>query len=109
MTSDNDHDTWVYHALHEAKVVKYSEAVKLYKQGWHDSPSSETLFKGIRGKWYKSIVSYRSFYKRIAPHWDSHKLLMAFLAASAIVVTLFIYLDGKGVENNNKNIEQTSQ
>jgi len=56
MTTEQDNNTWVYHALYEAKIVKASEAVKLYKKGWRDSPDEKTLFKGIRGKWYKLIL-----------------------------------------------------
>ena len=60
MTSeDNDFETWVYHALHEAKTVNSSEAKILYKQGWRDSPNPKILFKGIRGKLYWLVLFFR--------------------------------------------------
>ena len=105
---NNDHPTCVYHALHGTKTVKASEATKLFKQGWRDSPYPKTLYSGVRGKWYLLIISYRSFIKRIAPHWDSHKLLMAFIAIIALFVTLFIHLDSKEIASNPKSIEQTN-
>lgn len=59
MAANNDSNTWVYHALYNAKIVKVSDAEKLYKKGWCDSPDEKILFKGIRGKWYRVIIFFR--------------------------------------------------
>ena len=62
-SNNNDYDTWVYHALHEAKVVKASDTRGLYKLGWRDSPDPQVLFKGIRGKWYWLILAFKKCFK----------------------------------------------
>ena len=90
MSSDNDHNTWVYHALHEAKVVKYSEALKLYKQGWRDSPRPETLFKGIRGKWYWLILLFKKIFTN--PSNLSPLELIGVIGSIASIIGVFIAL-----------------
>lgn len=70
MGSNNDHKVWVYHALHDPKVVNFSEAQKLYKQGWRNSPDPKILFKGIRGKCYKLIIVFKKLFsepKQLSP------------------------------------------
>ncbi|MBL4644215.1 MAG: hypothetical protein COA46_07285 [Porticoccaceae bacterium] len=84
--STDDHDTWVYHALHEPKVVKYSEALVLYKKGWRDSPKPKVLYSGFRGKWYWLIISTKSLFNAISPHWDSQKIIMALIAIGILII-----------------------
>ena len=105
-TNNHDHDTWVYHALHEAKIVKASEAEKLYKQGWRDSPAPETLFQGVRGKWYRLILWFRSFKEKESTHWNSYQLATAILTVIIILVMLFTHFDNK-IEKQPANVEQT--
>ena len=59
MNKNNDHDTWVYHKTKtpDRKIVKASEAQKLYKQGWTDHPND--FPKGILGLLQRIILFYR--------------------------------------------------
>ena len=34
-----DYQTWVYHIKHDPKIVLFSEAKELYKNGCEDSPA----------------------------------------------------------------------
>ena len=88
MNDEKDYDTWVYHALKEAKVVKFSEAKKLYKKGWRDSPNEKVLFSGVRGKWYKILIIYCNFIKKISPHWDSYKIVVVLLMIIGVVIAI---------------------
>ena len=83
-----DHPTWVYHALHEAKIVKTSEAKLLYKKGWRDSPDPKILYSGFYGKYFYLVVLLKAFFKRISPHWDSQKIFMALIAIIGIVIAI---------------------
>jgi len=103
MTSENtDHETWIYHALHEAKIVKASEANKLYKQGWRDSPDPKVIFKGIRGKWYKLILWFRSFKEKESRHWNSYHMVIAIIMVLGLVIA-FTTLINQSENTSNKN------
>ncbi len=86
--SSTDHPVWVYHALHEAKIVKASEAKLLYKKGWRDSPDPKILYSVLRGKWYYCVVLFKAFIKRIYPHRDSQKIFMALIAIVGIAIAI---------------------
>ena len=104
--SSTDHPTWVYHALHEAKIVKASEAKLLYKKGWRNSPDPKILYSGFRGKWYKFILWFRATKSNESRHWNSFNIVMALVAVVTCVILLLTYIDS----NSNKtkeNIEQT--
>jgi len=92
--NDHDHDTWVYHALYKEKVVKASEAQKLFKKGWVDSSDPKILFKGLRGKWYKFIILYRKFKSWAIenPNSSIPLIVMSLIGIIGIGVTLFIHL-----------------
>ena len=45
-----DFQTWVYHSKHEPKIVLFSEAQKLFKSGWKDSPAKCIEKKSKKGK-----------------------------------------------------------
>jgi len=85
------HDTWVYHALCDAKIVKSPVAQKLYKEGWTDSPAK--VFNGYRGKWYKLIILYRKFKSWAIknPNASIPLIVMAFIGIIGIGVTLLIH------------------
>lgn len=89
----DDYNTWVYHALNDAKIVKASEARKLYRQGWRDTPDPKILFKGIRGKWYKFIIQKRALTKwaKSNPNVSIPLIVTTTVGIAAIIVTLFVH------------------
>jgi hypothetical protein len=104
--SSTDHPTWIYHALHEAKIVKASEAKLLYKKGWRDSPDPKILYGGFRGKYYKFKLWFRFFKVSESKHWNSFNFIIAFAAVAMLVIALLTYIDSNS-SNDNNHIEQT--
>jgi len=89
MTSENkEYDTWVYHALHEAKVVKSSDAEILFKKGWRDSPDPKILFQGFRGKWYWLILAFKKLIN--SPKKLSFTELLGVIGSIASIIGLVL-------------------